>query len=663
MRKKSRKVVDRSVSWGDGSGDKFGFSGSVSGDVHTFVGSSDVNRGSVVRRRWVAGYTGEWPGGVLGSVGVRCSQEVGGIEGMRLVLGSSAGSSGALVFRSSLFVSGVSVEVSLGSSSSYYVVGDGVLGDCVYTLPYRTLYDGRSADGGLINEVEVRVCVGGVCGVGFVVQESDREFLTSGIAATRCVWYRVLSDGGREVVSEDVECRFPLEYGVGWSSDGVSCLYEVELSHYYVLGGDGVWVRFEDKFEELGVLDGSNAWLDFTGDSVEWVSAHPEVDVSSNVDWVGLIDGVWTTRFSVRSLWGFSTTAFVGAAFHGAASLWGRLFGSSAVDRRSLGYSYFQYTLGGKNYAVGFSYGANLSSDSGISYSIASSGYDSGMNLLVLDSGGDGSVCAPVGLGLVVSGRRVWSTGGVEELSGVVSADGFGVDSGELSDSGEYRVYNDGSGWFLDCLESAGGGINEYVGDMVYRGSVGVRFSVGGRVVARCGVLKRGCGISGLRHYGFGGSGGDVGGVSSVWVQVFDGSFDDSAASVSGLRFKVGGVWFPSVGGFIGGLDGSSGGVNKYYRYGCGVLDGMLLGLYGGGLLGGGYEGGSVLDGGWVNPRGFSGVKMDCVLVWGSRESVGVSVDCGGRVVGSGGGVLDHRAAASSWVIIAGAVVIGVWAR
>lgn len=662
-RKQKRDVSG--LSWGDGSGDTFTFSDSVSGDVHTFSGRSSVNGGPAERGRWVAAYSGEWPDGVLGCVAVHAVQEVGVIKGMTLSLGSAAGSSGVLRFEGAVFVSGVSVEVALGDSEQWYSVGDGVLGSGYYELPYVTLSDAVGGVGGWTHEVEVRVCVGGVCGVGYVRQAVEEQLETGGLGARWARWERVLADGRREVVSDTESAMFPLHYGADWSSDGVSCVYECVLWGF-VITVDGVDRPVEELYTDvrawgnwppfLGPTDGSLAdeywFLDLRGSY-----SYSDRGVS------GADAGYFRVVCGVRTLWGFSTRGFAGRPLTpdergGLGGYCHVTFSGALVSGLPSEAGGISETVrGGKPRIPQFGWLSNVGSWEGVSYSVSGIG-TSFEDCVLLGSDDSGLGCRAVALGLSRVGSVVWSTGGVEDVSGPLGSTEFSVVGGSVG-SEEYWV------GLVDGVWHCGSdNINEYVGTMYYRDAYGLRFKVDGVEVARCGVRKSGCGLSGLLHVGVGGSESVENLASSMWVCVIEG-FSESDAVRSGVRLNVGGVWFPSRTGFVGTLNGGEslpGLSRSYWRYDLRVIDDQLLGLYGGGLLGGGFHGGDVLVSGWDNPRAFNDEKCEFVLVWGDRLSLPVKCDCGGHVV-TGDSVADYRMSGSLWLTKGGSVVAGIWDR
>lgn len=663
-RKQKRGVSG--LSWGDGSGDTFKFSDSVSGELHTFSGRSSVNGGPAERGRWVAAYSGEWPLGVLGCVVVRAVQGVGVIEGMTLSLGSGSGSSGVLRFEGSVFVLGVSVEVALGDSSEWYSVGSGVLGDGYYELPYTTLWEAVGSVGGWTHEVEVRVCVGGVCGVGYVRQGVEERLEVGGLWARWARWERVLADGRREVVSDTESATFPLRYGEGWSSDGVSCVYECVLWGFMTTV-DGVARPVEDLYSDVSVagnfppFSGSHAGAEV--DKLWFLDLRGSYCYGDVGVW-GVDSGYFRVACGVRTLWGFSTRGFEGNPLLGdGRGGWG---GYCPVTFSGGKVSGLPAELNGMSVVQGsdgkariplFGWGSNVGSLEGVSYSVSGIG-TSFEDCVLLGSDASGLGCRPVALGLSRVGSVVWSTGGVEDVSGALSSSEFSVFGGSVG-SAEYWV------GLVDGVWHCGSdNINEYVGTMYYRDAYGLRFEVAGIEVARCGVRKLGCGLSGLLHVGVGGSESVANLASSMWVCVIEG-FTESDAVRSGVRLNIGGVWFPGRTGFVGTLNGSEslpGLSRSYWRYDLRVIDDQLLGLYGGGLLGGGFHGGAVLVSGWENPRGFNAGKCEFVLVWGDRLSLPVACDCGGHAV-TGDSVVDYRMSGSSWLSKGGSVLAGIWDR
>lgn len=662
-RKQKRGVSG--LSWGDGSGDTFKFSDSVLGEIHTFSGRSSVNGGPVERGRWVAAYSGAWPDGVLGCVAVHAIQEVGGIEGMTLSLGSAGGSSGILRFEGSVFVSGVAVKVDLGDSEQWYSVGDGVLGSGYYELPYTTLSGAVGSVGGWTHEVEVRVCVGGVCGVGYVRQAVKERLEVGGLWARWARWERVLADGRREVVSDTESTMFPLRYGDGWSSDGVSCVYECVLWGFMTTV-DGVDHPVEELYSDVSV---ASNFPPFSG-------PHDSSDVDA-LWFLGLRGsygygdrgvsgadaGYLRVVCGVRTLWGFSTRGFAGNPLTSdERGGWGGYchvtFSGATISGLPAALKGLSETVrGGKRRMPLFGWSSNVGSWEGVSYSVSGIG-TSFEDCVLLGSDDSGLGCVPVALGLTRVGSVVWSTGGVEDVSGSLGSMEFSVLGGSVGRE-EYWV------GLVDGVWHCGSdNINEYVGTMYYRNAYGLRFEVDGVEVARCGVRKSGCGLSGLLHVGVGGSESVANLESSMWVCVIEG-FSESDAVRSGVRLNVGGVWFPSRTGFVGTLNGSEslpGLSRSYWRYDLRVIDDQLLGLYGGGLLGGGFHGGDVLVSGWENPRAFNDEKCEFVLVWGNRLSLPVECDCGGHVV-LGDSVADYRMSGSLWLSKGGSVVTGIWDR
>lgn len=675
--------------WDDGSGDSFEFTSAVEGSIHTVGGVSSVNSSGGVRGRWVAAYSGEWPDGVLGGVVVECGQEGGSIEGMTLTLEWAAGSVGDLVFRSGLFRSGVVVEVRdvENRSDFWYSVGDGVVGDGTYTLRYRALEDAVSGIAGFTHEVCVEVRVGGVVGVGRVRQEVRRSLPMYAFGARHARWERVWADGTREVISWSKDSGYlPLVYREEWVSGGDRrrCHYECILWGFEMDLGGGIYTVeecFSGGLELRDIYGGvfHNAWgpveglVGPTGAAFpNWMFDFNPAYCYSDVGVSGDESGYYRVVYGLDTLWGWSSEFFYGwyektgvlQCYGLGVTDFGR--GLGLENNAALGWgTYWTGTVGG--IMPTFSLHTNLSTDYGGGYSLHGYGgslengnFDNGYVVLDVDGESGGLACAGVDLELVRHGRRVWSTGAEEVFDGVIDPSKYEVRAG-VSDSYEYCV-EDVGGWRVSA--KGAGCMHEYVGDMVYRDSYGLRVLVGGVEVARLGVLKKGCGFSGLLHVGVSTTSSVYGFVSSMWFRVPGWSLD--RAQGSGVRLRVGGRWFP-VEGYVSMLDGDSvSGPDVLYRYNLVSLEERLIGLYsgdagGGCLLSGGYCGGDVVAEGWENPRGFSGGRMDVTYNYEGRGGAVASVSCGGGYLAAGGSdwtVEGVRSACSSWVDVPGAILV-----
>lgn len=636
------------LKWTPEGEDLFSFDVSVEGNVHEVKGSSSVNTSTDKRECWVAVYSGSWPDDVVGGVAVRCVQSIGSIKGADLQLEALAGSEGFLEFVGDVFVEGVAVSwsVSRGGASweEWYSIGEGVVGDGFYRLPIKTLTRGESSDGvGVVHTITVEVRVGGVVGSGSVSQKTVAQVLTYGVCATECGWY-VVSGGVRERVGSGVSYTLPLVYGDGWSVAGRTVSWEVELSGLKVDVGGGRWVAYEDVFNSLRVESG--------GWDVSWSGAGVGRGIIEfgGCRVVGDADSGFGVVWDVATLWGLSTDMFVGGHATGSCVIGGVKSGSGdSVVLGSLGWS---SVAGGGVSGVECYWDGNYSTESGVGYEVLCDAGSLTAGCVVLDGL---LTCVPVSLGLRRSGSRVWSTGAVEDLSGDLLPSAFTVET-NMRDSFEYRVYQNTTGvWYCDC--AGDGSIQEYVGDVVYRGEWGLTFKVGGvAVIEDVCVLKKGCGLSGLLHVG-GKEGSDtVGYESSMWISVPDWNLEK--AENSGVRVRVGGYWFPADGGYVSVLDGESRSWDfPCYRYNLRSIEEQLIGLYDGGLLSGGYRGGRITEPGFIMPRGFVGGRMDVTYNYIGRGSAIMSVDCGGKLT-TNMSVSGLQDAASSWVGVAGSPTV-----